>query len=113
MCMLIAAAINFLAGCAKEELATDKTITLAYAQTQCADPWGYGTDDVVISKLRQYIDSAGLSGPLLSISIKQVNDMAVCLACTCPTGKVFFVSVLASDELKQKFLKAGFTENPR
>jgi hypothetical protein len=108
--LLFTAILLYLAGCTKEDQIADKTITVKYAQTQCADPWGYGTDNVVINKLRNYMDSAQLSAPLLSIMIKQENDMAACLACTCPTGKVIYVSLMASDELKQKLLKAGFKE---
>lgn len=99
--------------CKKQEAAADQTMQFIWEQTQCDDPWvnDLSSDANSLKNFNQYLTAAGLTGPLLSVSLKATsNPPANCTACNCKTGKVFYVIVMQSDDLKQKYLQAGFQQ---
>lgn len=98
------------ASCTREALMKDKYITLSYAQTQCSDPWGNDAQDtVVLKKLGEFLAAEKLYAASAEIKVEYTG--AVCLACTCLTGKVFYVTTFDNDEMKAAYRKIGFTEN--
>lgn len=108
-CIAIFAVALF--ACEKEELIGNKTMVFTYHQTQCADPWTTGaTDNATVQNLKDYLAAQGLEGPLLSVSLTSSPDAppSNCTGCTCKTGKVFLVSVMQSESLKQLYLDKGF-----
>jgi hypothetical protein len=59
-------------------------------QTQCADPWGYGaTEQETVSKLKDYLEKKSIL--VIAISLKNTQDAAVCLACSCASGSTFYI----------------------
>jgi hypothetical protein len=88
---LLASLVLFAAGCRKEELCID-CIRLQYNQTQCADPWGYGTDgsDAQVQlAVRDFFTSNGVR--VYEVGIGGEEALVTCAACTCGTGKVIYV----------------------
>lgn len=80
-----------VSGCEKESLCSD-CVRLTYAQTQCADPWGYGTngsDAEVAAAVRDFFVSNGV--PIYDVVVDGSTAAAVCLACSCTTGKTIYV----------------------
>jgi hypothetical protein len=82
--LLILVTITVFIACKKD----DNSITMTYAQTQCADKWGYGAnDDQTKARLGQFLDSVRIS--YSDLRFAKTNPGAVCLACICVTGGVF------------------------
>ncbi|RPD50698.1 hypothetical protein [Paracnuella aquatica] len=82
-------------------------VTYAYAQTQCADPWPASTDDnVTAQNVRRYLDSAGV--PVSSVNIKKTALEASCLACTCPSGKIIYVTTPNTQVVKARIRELKF-----
>ncbi|WP_192822420.1 hypothetical protein [Rufibacter sp. LB8] len=79
---------------------------LSYSETQCADPWGYcnKTPDKRVC-VREYVENNGYT--VQEISVTEPKDgYGTCLACTCPSGRVFKVKVAEQDVAK--LLAVGF-----
>jgi hypothetical protein len=86
-----------LYSCTKEN-----KIVVRYGQTQCSDKWGYGNNDTeTVQKMVVYLKAKGItvSSPNLSSA---PADFISCLACTCPSGRVFTVTASGGDEEKLK-----------
>jgi hypothetical protein len=84
-------------------------VTLKYAQTQCADPWRTGaSDSETLAHINHYLDSLNLY--VADLTLKKEGDPVTCLACTCITGKVIYVSTLNSEAMKEKYLALGFRQ---
>lgn len=103
--LVIACAL--LPGCVKEEPIGDKYITLSYLQTYCSDPWGIQPEDsLTLKKFGVYIDSLKLYAA--SVELKPVNAPDMCMACTCKSGKVFYVTTFDDAYMTNKFKALGF-----
>lgn len=82
-----------------------QTKWLSYQETQCADPWGYGNSNQdKVQYIKEYLQKQGIT--VLDISLNKVNDGAMCMACTCASGRVLKVQVRKEDEAK--LLALGF-----
>lgn len=82
-------------------------LTFSYAQTQCADPWPSSADDnVTAQNVRRFLDSAGV--PVSSVNIKKTSLEATCLACTCPSGKVIYVTAPNTQEVRARIKELKF-----
>ncbi|HEX2606183.1 MAG TPA: hypothetical protein VHK91_02345 [Flavisolibacter sp.] len=82
-------------------------VSMTYNQTQCADPWPYGTtESSTLQNVAKFLDMQGLYRA--GLSMKAEIPPAACLACSCPTGKVIEVNTLNSSLLKEKYNKLGF-----
>ncbi|QHL88299.1 hypothetical protein GU926_13000 [Nibribacter ruber] len=78
---------------------------LSYAETQCADPWGYGNSQQDKAQyVKGYLEKQGIQ--VFNISLIKESEGAMCLACTCPSGRVLRVQVKKEDEAK--LLALGF-----
>jgi hypothetical protein len=85
----------------------DSLVVLSCEQTQCADPWQYGsTDAETISKISTYLRTNNYG--FTSVDIRSVNSGAVCLACTCPTGKVIYVTVTDTGNIRTRYAALNF-----
>jgi hypothetical protein len=85
----------------------DSLLTFSYAQTQCADPWPASADDnVTAQNVRRFLDSAGV--PVSSVNIKKTALEATCLACTCPSGKIIYVTAPNTQEVKARIKELKF-----
>ncbi|MGI4863772.1 MAG: hypothetical protein ACRYFZ_07585 [Janthinobacterium lividum] len=76
------------ASCKKSTTEPDPdAVQVSYAQTQCADPWGLTTGN---QQLRDaavaYIKAKGVT--TFPLTVSTAGPMAICTACTCPTGVV-------------------------
>lgn len=92
-----------LASCKKEE----NYICYSIEQTQCADPWGYGNSDMAtINLLRTYLAQNGVNAD--KVSLKTTGTGMNCLACTCTTGRTFFIT--APDNNKADLETLGFAQ---
>lgn len=97
--------------CRKSNRENDGQKTYSYKQTQCADPWQTGSasnDNQTITSVTNYLKSEGLY--VGGVQIKADDIGAVCLACTCKTGKTIYVTSLSDDSTKAKFLRLGFQQ---
>lgn len=92
---LTLAGLLFATGCSKDADDCSSCVLLGYAQTQCADPWGYGADgsDVAVEyAVRDFFASTGVV--INGVSIHGTAQPVVsCAACTCPTGKTIYALV--------------------
>ncbi len=102
---IIAAA--FILACNKVEISEK---TYARAQTQCADNWANGdTDAKTIQNMVDYLRSKGIEVSNARLK-KSSSDLVVCLACSCTTGKSFFIDLeqgSVSDLEKEGFRKVN------
>ena len=74
-------------------------VLLSYAQTQCADPWGYGADGSAIAveyAVRDFFASRGVVLNTVTIS-GATAPVTTCAACSCPSGKTIYVLVNSAD----------------
>ena len=70
-------------------------------QTQCADPWGYGSNnDETTGKLKSYLLQKNIL--VGAIELRPTGEQVVCLACNCSKGFVFHVKAAGQyiDSLK-------------
>lgn len=94
--------------CIKTSERRDDYISLTYDQTQCADQWGYGSsDNLTIGKVKHYLDSLQLFYHAVTIQTDP-SKVSLCNACTCTTGKVFFVTTRDDDALEARYAQIGF-----
>jgi hypothetical protein len=96
-----------LASCAGNEMtANPAEVDVAYAETQCADPWlrptntsaiGYVADDMRATAILGYLKTNGVP------SARDVRFQAPppvgfnCQACTCPSGRTIRVTISSVD----------------
>ena len=74
-------------------------VLLGYAQTRCADPWGYGDDGSAIAveyALRDFFASNGVVINTVTIT-GTTEPVTTCAACNCPTGKTIYALVNSAD----------------
>ena len=88
---LIIFLMMLLLGCKKESAKGDVYV---YSQTQCSDKWPNGENDAAtIANMRSYLSSKGIvvsNGELTEAPV----DRFFCMACGCPTGRSFLITVL-------------------
>lgn len=89
-----------MTGCSREDNneCTD-CVLLGYAQTRCADPWGYGDDGSAIAveyALRDFFASNGVVINTVTIT-GTTEPVTTCAACSCPTGKTIYALVNSAD----------------
>jgi hypothetical protein len=106
--LIVAMVICSVMNCSKhEEIGANQYVTLSYNETQCSDVWTRGSsDNITKTNLAALLNTKNIY--VSDITIKQESTGAVCAACTCPTGKVIYVSTLNSDEMKKKLSDLGF-----
>jgi hypothetical protein len=76
-----------------------ETKWLSYQETQCANPWGYGNSNQdKVQYIKDYLEKQGVK--VKSITLTKENDGAMCMACTCASGRVLKVQVRLEDEAK-------------
>ena len=76
-----------------------------YAQTQCADPWPYGTTDAETeANAKRYLDS--LAAYAITIQLRADGTAELCSACSCKSGKVFHA--YSTENNAAKFTALGF-----
>lgn len=74
----------------------EETVTVSYAQTQCADRWGQASGVQQLQTVASaYLAQQGITGHTLQASV--TSAAAVCSACNCPTGLVLAGSVRKAD----------------
>ena len=79
-----------LSACEKDNVAAG---TYVYGQTQCADKWPSGsTTTETVNNLKHYLAGKGIEVAEATLT-NPPNDRFYCLACTCPTGRSFIVTV--------------------
>lgn len=101
--LVIFSACMLLSSCKKEE----NYICYSIEQTQCADPWGYGNNDMAtINLLRDYLWQNGIDAD--KVSLKTTGLGEACLACTCTSGRTFYIT--APDNNKSTLQNLGFAE---
>jgi hypothetical protein len=89
------------------ELPPADVVAVSYAQTQCADKWGFTRDNQQFQTLAiAYLAQQGIT--LSQTQATQVNSGAVCNACMCPTGVVLVGTVPTSQLAAIQAL--GFTK---
>lgn len=96
--MFIVGTILIVTSCKKE---STPTAELKKKQTQCADPWGYGTtEEETVGKLKDYLIKKAIL--VNTISMKATPEQAVCQACICSNGYTFYVQAdqQYADDLK-------------
>lgn len=87
----------------------DETATFVYDQTQCSDAWvNSSNDSITVHNVYQYLDSMHVYGPELHVWIKNEGTNVVCQACSCPTGKKIYVSILFPKDVEEKLIALGF-----
>ena len=92
-----------------EPIGKDSYTNFYYKQTYCADPWPTGnTDSITLVNVAGYLKSLNLY--IAGLSIKLDDNIEMCLACTCKTGKTIYVATLKSDSLKARYIRAGFKQ---
>jgi hypothetical protein len=97
--------------CSKAKNEDERLVVYFYKQTQCADAWQTGSasnDNQTITSVTNYLKAEGLY--VAGVQIKADDTSAVCLACTCKTGKTIYVTSLSDDNTKAKFLQLGFQQ---
>jgi hypothetical protein len=73
-------------------------------QTQCSDEWGYAREDSRTKlMLQDYLKTKGITVTILDLTTAP-NDLVVCAACSCPSGRVFVISAKKTDDAKLKVL---------
>ncbi len=95
-------------GCKKQSpiLKTEYT-TITYKQTSCADAWATGsTDSLSIVNLVNYLNTKNLY--IAGCNIKQDFAPDNCYACTCLTGKVYYVFTFNNKEMLAQYAALGF-----
>lgn len=75
--------------CKKDD---DKTITMDYAQTQCNDEWGIASETTPSVVVKYFNDEKNVPLNSVKIFVKD-SSAAVCLACTCVSGKTIRAEV--------------------
>ncbi len=86
---------SFLTSCGDTEPVLP-VLDFRYDQTQCNDPWGYDQDDdKQVALLSAYLAERSIDVSDLLFNGDQ--DIITCLACDCPTGKVFTLTVEEED----------------
>ena len=74
-------------GCHKSDTEPTDLVRVSYAQTQCADKWGFTRDNQQLQTLATtYLAQQGIT--LLNTNASQTSPAAACAACTCRTGVV-------------------------
>jgi hypothetical protein len=95
--------VLLVSSCKKNE----NYICYSIEQTQCADPWGYGNNDMgTVDSLRNYLLDNGIEAD--KIVLKTTSAGESCLACTCKSGKTFFIT--APEQNASALLQQGFVE---
>ncbi len=95
------------AQCTKKALMQDKYVTLGYEQTQCADPWmNVVADSVTLKNVASYLNASGVY--VGALSIKHMNSGVACLACSCKTGAIIYVTTFDNAGMKTQYQKLGF-----
>jgi hypothetical protein len=85
--VFIVAVLLMATSCKKESTVI---IELKKKQTQCSDPWGYGaTEQETVNRLKDYLAKKNIL--VIAISLKNTQDVAVCLACVCASGNTFYL----------------------
>lgn len=98
--------LTLLLSCKKESANGDVYV---YSQTQCSDKWANGdTDAKTIANMLSYLSSKGIVVANAVLTDGPV-DRFYCMACTCPTGRSFLITVskaTVADLEKEGFYKA-------
>jgi hypothetical protein len=79
---------------------------LSFHEVQCGgNPWGYcnKTPDTRVC-VQEYVENQGYT--VLNVTATQPTQGAICMACSCLTGRVFHVKVAPAD--LSKLLAVGF-----
>jgi hypothetical protein len=81
-----------------------------FVETLCANPWCHpyseGCESILgISKYLREELNVSYTGLLIT----EENNLILCLACSCKTGRI--ISFLSNDSNEEKLLKAGFIKN--
>lgn len=68
------------------------SVEMVRVQTQCADPWGYGSNkDESIEKLKNYLLKKKIT--VAKITLEDTGEGITCYACNCSRGASFHVWV--------------------
>ncbi|MGI4865865.1 MAG: hypothetical protein ACRYFZ_18215 [Janthinobacterium lividum] len=108
-CLLTSLCLLTGTSCKKnsEPAPPDDTVAVSYAQTQCADKWGFTRDNQQLQTLAiAYLAQQNIA--LSATQATQTNLGGVCAACTCPTGVVLMGKVPTSQLAAVQAL--GFTK---
>jgi hypothetical protein len=108
--LLFALALG-LVGCAgtDTEPSPANGVTVSYAQTSCADPWyapGTNSDAGFQQALENYVRQQGIK--LYQVHLTASGQQAMCLACSCTTGRR--VEAVAEAKDVDALLKMGFKQ---
>lgn len=107
--LLLAFLITAAFTCNKTSDLEDKNnqLTLAYAQTHCADPWTTSADDnVTAQNISRYLKSYGIQ--VVSVRITKTSEGVACLACTCLSGKTIYVTTSNTEAMRTRLAELGF-----
>lgn len=102
--------------CSKKKLKNETTsskqnkneVWLQYDETKCANPWHLEwfmkpTEEQLRSAVKSNLTSQGIT--ILAIASTLENNFISCDACTCPSGRHFYVRTNSADIDKLKALK--------
>ena len=75
---------------------SNQDILVLYNQTYCSDPWEYGNDNNELAdNINNFFEAENIE--ISNLTIDNNGTEQLCLACTCLSGKRFFVNVSRQD----------------
>ncbi len=95
--IVLLVSIIFLSfGCSSDDDNANNGLKMFYNQTYCADPWGYGDNDIELaSKIKTFFAETTIEISNLAFDTK--GNQQVCNACSCWSGKRIIVAVDPDD----------------
>ena len=84
----------------------DDKIWVSYYETQCSDPWRFGSLPDIESRVEDYLEQNNIQ--IFDIEINIYSYGPFCEACFCPTGRIIRVLIQESDTTSIKRL--GFNK---
>ncbi len=80
----------------------------SYNETQCADPWatGFGNDEAQVkSEVEEYLENLGVV--VAEVDMNNNGVVAVCLACSCTSGRI--IRVRSTEDAEDTMTAEGFS----
>ena len=117
--LLVGSLLTLAAGCQKTNVTPDKerdwcgtsitdSVFVRYNQTYCADAWGQAQGAQQLQTVAQaYLGQQGIRLRPSAVTAYVRNPASVCNACSCTTGLVVDVAIIAADLPAMQAL--GFT----
>lgn len=88
-------------------------IELDIVETGCMNEWDeyYNGDNDYRGAVEEYLEQNGIS--VYRVSSHSYWDGPVCLACSCPTGRLIVIRIAEEDRLKAEALGFQYVNNER